>query len=120
MSVVRKGYDPILERHTALKVLSAAPGERRKRERFLDEARITGQLEHPNVVPVYEFGTNPQGHDYINMKLVQGETFLQRIKGGGTPPTPSTRAAMSTAWGASCTPCSLCGPATRVEDPSTA
>src|SRR5687768_4820807 len=83
MSVVRKGYDPLLERHTAIKVLTQTSDSARARQRFLDEARITGQLEHPNIVPIYEFGADDHGRDYISMKLVQGQSFLDRIREQG-------------------------------------
>lgn len=80
MSVVLKGYDPVLQRNTALKVLTPGRDVDRARTRFLDEARITGQLEHPNIVPIYEFGTDRASHDFITMKLVQGQNLLDRIR----------------------------------------
>ncbi|MBI5092388.1 MAG: serine/threonine protein kinase [Candidatus Hydrogenedentes bacterium] len=43
--------------------------------RFLQEARITGQLEHPSIVPVYEMGRRRDGHLYYTMKLVRGMTL---------------------------------------------
>lgn len=43
--------------------------------RFLREARVTGQLEHPNIVPVYEVGQREDGNHYYTMKLVRGESF---------------------------------------------
>jgi serine/threonine protein kinase len=45
------------------------------KEGFIAEAQITGQLEHPNIVPVHELGISPQGVPYFTMKLVQGITF---------------------------------------------
>ncbi len=48
--------------------------------RFLREARITGQLEHPSIVPVYEIGKRENGQIYYTMKLIQGETLTQKIK----------------------------------------
>lgn len=42
--------------------------------RFLREARVTGQLEHPNIVPVYEVGERGDGAYYYTMKLVRGRT----------------------------------------------
>ncbi len=85
MSVVRKGFDPILQRNTALKVLAVRPDANADamRRRFLDEARITGQLEHPNIVPIHEYGSDDAGNDFISMKLVQGQTFLERIREAG-------------------------------------
>ncbi|MCE9584656.1 MAG: protein kinase [Planctomycetes bacterium] len=50
------------------------------RERFLREARITGQLEHPNIVPVYEIGAEDGGAAYYTMKLVGGETMEARLE----------------------------------------
>src|SRR5207248_2391161 len=43
--------------------------------RFLREARITGQLEHPNIVPVYEIGRRQDGRLYYTMRLVKGRTL---------------------------------------------
>ena len=47
--------------------------------RFLQEARITGQLEHPSIVPVYELGHRADGSLYYTMKLVRGKTMSQAI-----------------------------------------
>ena len=47
--------------------------------RFLQEARITGQLEHPSIVPVYELGHRPDGTLYYTMRLVRGKTLAQAI-----------------------------------------
>ncbi|MBX3460595.1 MAG: protein kinase [Planctomycetes bacterium] len=49
-------------------------------ERFLREARVTGQLEHPNIVPVYEIGTREDGSVYYTMKFVRGETLAERLR----------------------------------------
>jgi len=48
--------------------------------RFLREARITGQLEHPAIVPVYEIARRADGSIFYTMKLVRGDTLGQRIK----------------------------------------
>jgi len=52
--------------------------------RFLREAKVTGQLEHPGIVPVYEIGKKPDGNHYYTMKLVRGMTLAQAIKDAGT------------------------------------
>ncbi|MBN2723012.1 MAG: protein kinase [Deltaproteobacteria bacterium] len=49
--------------------------------RFLNEARITGHLEHPGIVPVYELGQREDGSVYYVMKLVKGNTMSSRLKG---------------------------------------
>ena len=50
------------------------------RNRFLREARVTGGLEHPSIVPVYEIGCHPDGSFYYTMRLVKGTTMLSAIK----------------------------------------
>ncbi len=51
------------------------------RDRFLREARVQGQLEHPSVVPVYDIGVDHEGREYFTMKRVRGRTLEQVIKG---------------------------------------
>ena len=48
------------------------------RARFLREARVQGQLEHPSVVPVYDLGVDPEGVPFFSMKRVRGRT-LERV-----------------------------------------
>ena len=48
--------------------------------RFLREARVTGQLEHPNIVPVHEVGRREDGSLYYTMRFVRGETMARRLK----------------------------------------
>ncbi len=49
-------------------------------ERFLREARITGQLEHPNIVPVYEIAEKEDGSVFYSMKLVRGQSMADRLR----------------------------------------
>ena len=51
--------------------------------RFLREARITGLLEHPNIVPVHELGRRADGTLYYTMRVVRGETLDQRLAACG-------------------------------------
>jgi serine/threonine-protein kinase len=53
---------------------------------FVREAQVTGQLEHPNIVPVHELGVDEHGALYFTMKLVEGRTFLDIIR--DLPPGP--------------------------------
>ncbi len=48
--------------------------------RFLREARVTGQLEHPNIVPVYELGQDSAGSLYYTMRMVHGRTLSKKIR----------------------------------------
>lgn len=70
MGMVWAGYDPDLERSVAIKVLLDA-GEAALRTRLLREARAMARLKHPNVLVVYEVGTDAN-RDYIAMELVDG------------------------------------------------
>ncbi len=54
------------------------------RNRFLREARITAQLEHPSIVPVYEIGCHEDGAFYYTMRFVKGKTMSKALKGCAT------------------------------------
>lgn len=73
---VIEAYDQHLSRSVAIKVLHGGQGVSRERlARFIAEAQITAQLQHPSVVPVYEIGRMPGGMPYFAMKIVQGESL---------------------------------------------
>jgi serine/threonine-protein kinase len=81
MGVVHRGRDPELGREIAVKILLAEhQGDPEFLRRFLDEARIHGQLQHPGVVPVHELGRLPDGRPFFTMKLVQGQTLADLLK----------------------------------------
>ncbi|MCC8180300.1 MAG: serine/threonine protein kinase [Planctomycetes bacterium] len=70
---VIEARDQHLGRQVAIKVLHDGEGLSRDGiARFVAEAQITAQLEHPNVVPVHEIGIMPGGMPYFSMKLVKG------------------------------------------------
>lgn len=72
--------DNRLRREVAYKeMLPAGVKNRSALERFLEEAQITGQLEHPGIVPIYDIGYQPNGAPFYSMKLVRGETFEKHI-----------------------------------------
>ncbi len=50
------------------------------RARFLREARVTAQLQHPNTVPLYEVGHDTEGRLYFTMKRVEGETLREILE----------------------------------------
>ena len=75
MGEVRQVFDPRLLRRTAMKRLDVAGSSADLVRRFVDEARVTGQLEHANIVPVHDFGTAEDGTMYLGMKLVRGWTL---------------------------------------------
>ncbi|HEV3081873.1 MAG TPA: protein kinase [Gemmataceae bacterium] len=65
-------------RSVALKRMRS--GREGNREKFFMEARITGRLEHPGIVPVHELGEDEQGRPFYIMKFVHGPTLKDRIK----------------------------------------
>src|SRR5258706_10634434 len=74
--------DQWIGRDVAMKVMRARVGAHvHARARFLREAAVQGQLEHPNVVPVYDIGTHGAQEDYFTMKRVKGLTLEQIIDG---------------------------------------
>lgn len=50
------------------------------RQKFVFEAEVTGQLEHPSIVPVYALGVEPNGQPFYAMRLIRGEDLKSRIK----------------------------------------
>ena len=81
MGVILRVWDTSLKRHLAMKVILPRPSaenettqaDSRTLGRFLEEAQITGQLDHPGIVPVHELGLDAQGRVFFAMKLVKGE-----------------------------------------------
>jgi len=74
MGAVLGTVDQDIRRKVAMKVMLPADiSKDAKVKRFLEEAQIAGQLEHPNIVPVHEIGIDEDARIYFTMKLVQGE-----------------------------------------------
>lgn len=72
-------FDRHLHREVAIKELRDTVTGQTQIARFLREARITGQLEHPGVVPVYELAHRADGTLYYGMRLVRGRTLRLAI-----------------------------------------
>jgi serine/threonine protein kinase, bacterial len=86
MSVMYRATDVRLGRKVALKVMGEnLTGDAEFRERFVDEARNTSAIDHPNVVPLYDFG-EVDGLLYIAMRLVDGADLASLIKDGPMQP----------------------------------
>ncbi|HKY38104.1 MAG TPA: serine/threonine-protein kinase [Polyangiaceae bacterium] len=77
MAQVLLGFDTKLRRQIALKVTYLSRGSipRQLLARFVEEAQVTAQLEHPNIVPVHDLGVDPDGRAYFSMKLVRGRSL---------------------------------------------
>ncbi len=82
MGTVYEAHDDVLHRTVALKMVRAfrfsSPEEK---VRFHREATAVAKLDHPHIVPVYEAGEH-DGHPFLVMKLVPGNTLAQRMKQG--------------------------------------
>src|ERR1043166_7680395 len=77
MGVVLRARDARFDRALAMKVLrrSATPAANHE-ARFLEEASITAQLEHPGIPPVHDMGRLTDGRPYFCMKLIEGRTLI--------------------------------------------
>ncbi len=86
MGVVYRAVDTVLDRDVAVKVLLhkfAAAGS--AAQRFIEEARVTGQLQHPAIPAVYDLGTLPDGRPFLAMKLIKGSTLADLLKERPSP-----------------------------------
>lgn len=81
MAEVWEAFDEGLHRSVAVKVVrDEIAGEPEFRERFIREARLAAQLEHPRILPIYDFGTEA-GVTYLVMPLLPGGSLKERITG---------------------------------------
>ncbi|MHC4579384.1 MAG: protein kinase domain-containing protein [Planctomycetota bacterium] len=86
VGVVFKGRDTDLGREVAMKVLREGHSHNPELlQRFVEEAQIGGQLQHPGIVPVYELGLNAHKQPYFTMKLVKGQTLSALLAKRETP-----------------------------------
>ncbi len=81
MGEVYVAFDDQLERRVALKRIRAdLASVPRTLARFTEEARVTAQLDHPNIVPVHDLGLDERGIPFYTMKEVQGRTLAQVLE----------------------------------------
>ena len=86
MGAVLKGRDPDLGRDVAIKVLRDDLRDNADLvRRFVEEAQIGGQLQHPGVVPIYELGTFADRRPFFSMKLVKGQTLADLLAARSGP-----------------------------------
>jgi serine/threonine-protein kinase len=86
MGKVLEGHDTQLRRNVAVKLLLEEHRHRPELvRRFVEEAQIAGQLQHPGVTPVYDLGTTPDSLPYFTMKLVKGKTLADLLKARASP-----------------------------------
>lgn len=86
MGVVYKARDPFIDRLVALKTITSnLPGNNDLLQRFYQEARSAGTLQHPNIVTIYELGEE-NGTPFIAMEYIEGETLEAMIARKATVP----------------------------------
>ncbi len=82
MATVYKAYHAALDRHVAIKVMHAAFKEDPNfLARFQREARIVARLEHPHIVPIYDYSEH-EGQPYLVMRFIEGDTLKARLQTG--------------------------------------
>jgi serine/threonine protein kinase len=89
MGAVLRAVDSDIRREVAIKFM-LDDRDPKKKLRFIEEAQITGQLEHPNIVPIHELGVDSQKRPFFSMKMVKGRSLaqvLEELRGG--PPSSS-------------------------------
>jgi serine/threonine protein kinase/Flp pilus assembly protein TadD len=93
MGEVYRAHDPDFQRPLAVKILKEEYKDSCDlTARFLEEARITGQLQHPGIPPVHEIGRLHDGRPFLAMKLIEGRTLgellaeRKRVEPGGLSP----------------------------------
>lgn len=92
MGSIRRVWDGDLRRTLAMKVLlegvkqagdsesGSGTEEERRASRFLEEAQVTAQLEHPGIIPVHELGLNDDGQLFFTMPLVDGDDLAEILR----------------------------------------
>jgi len=92
MGAILKGRDTDLGRDLAIKVLLDSHKDKPEVvQRFVEEAQIGGQLQHPGIVPVYELGQFADERPFFSMKLVKGHTLSSLLAARKTPADDRTR-----------------------------
>src|SRR5574342_632028 len=86
MSIVWLGRDEVLERDVAVKLLATdVTADSDVRDRVRTEALAAGQLSHPNIVGVHDYGESADGDSYVVMELVAGQTLSSLLANGPLP-----------------------------------
>lgn len=81
MGIVYEGRQTSIDREVAVKMLKPNTSvDEKTRMKFLAEAVVTGDLDHPNIVPIYDVGTNEENALFYSMKKVQGTPWLKVVK----------------------------------------
>lgn len=85
MARVYKAQDTVIGRIVAVKILTEEGcADPDAKSRFLQEARLAGNIAHDNIISIYDFGEDEQGRPFMVMEFLRGEDLRHAIKGGKT------------------------------------
>lgn len=85
MGAIKLADDVALRRQVAIKSMLVDDATPDELARFIEEAQITGQLDHPGIVPIHELGVDASGQPFYSMKFVRGrdlQTILDGLRKG--------------------------------------
>ncbi len=83
MGIVHAAFDPELERRVAIKLILRATSDE-ARSRLLREARAMARLTHPNIITIYEIGSEA-GRDFVTMELIDGGSLSEWLRSEQRP-----------------------------------
>ena len=78
--IIREGIDLNLRRPVAIKTLKSQPEDQFTRGQFIQEARVTAQLSHPAIIPIYSLNSDKDNGLHLVMKLVDGKTLKSYLE----------------------------------------
>ena len=83
MGKIVKIWDQELNRFLAMKlILDGTAGDPERVSRFIQEAQVMGQIDHPGIVPIHDFGVDSEGRVFFTMRLVKGQDLNEIIELG--------------------------------------
>jgi eukaryotic-like serine/threonine-protein kinase len=85
-SRVARAFDPMIGRRVAIKLLSPELAKGEGRQRFLQEARVVGQLSHPSIITLHDMGIDePSSTPYLVMEYIEGQSLEKILEKGSVP-----------------------------------
>lgn len=82
MGEVYLATDTLLGRRVAIKFPTLSSNEKEERARFLREARTISELSHPNIATLFDYGETENGHPFLVMELVKGQSLSEFMRKG--------------------------------------
>jgi formylglycine-generating enzyme required for sulfatase activity/tRNA A-37 threonylcarbamoyl transferase component Bud32 len=88
MARVYRAHDTVIGRTVAVKILTEEGcADEEIKSRFLQEARLAGNITHDNIISIYDFGEDAEGRPFMVMEFLKGEDLRHAIKSGVTGDT---------------------------------